>query len=127
MQCGTPAQGKVHAMMSCPLIDFNPNIFEIPLGFIREGWSFDLRWYAVAYIAGLVVGWRYMISLARRPKLWTPAGSAVRKSPFGTEDIDDLLFWAAIGVIAGGRLGYVLFYQINAIWERRNKILSGDF
>ncbi|HSU05275.1 MAG TPA: prolipoprotein diacylglyceryl transferase [Acetobacteraceae bacterium] len=61
---------------------------------------FAIRWYALAYIAGLVLGWR----LDRR---------LVRKSPFvaTAEQVDDFLTWATLGVVLGGRLGYVLFYQ----------------
>jgi len=59
-----------------------------------------IRWYALAYIAGLVLGWRYMIWLARQ------AGSWIKP-----EDADDFLVWAVLGVILGGRLGYVLFYK----------------
>ena len=60
-----------------------------------------IRWYALAYIAGLLLGWRYMLRLnARRAHLTT------------SEVIDDLLTWAIIGVILGGRLGYVLFYNL---------------
>jgi phosphatidylglycerol:prolipoprotein diacylglycerol transferase len=60
-----------------------------------------VRWYALAYIAGLLIGWRYCLRLAP-------------KSPFEFEaaQIDDFLFWAIIGVILGGRLGYVLFYNL---------------
>ncbi|MEJ0095570.1 MAG: prolipoprotein diacylglyceryl transferase [Methylocella sp.] len=82
---------------------------------------FPIRWYALAYIAGLVLGWAYAQFLVRRPALW---GSGPR--PDAT-CIDDLLVYAAIGVILGGRLGYVLFYnpafylahplQIPAVWE----------
>jgi phosphatidylglycerol:prolipoprotein diacylglycerol transferase len=59
-----------------------------------------IRWYALAYIAGLLIGWRYCLSLAdRAPKL-------IRR-----EDIDDFLVWATLGVVLGGRIGYVLFYK----------------
>ena len=59
-----------------------------------------IRWYALSYIAGLLLGWRYMRWLARRePKFAT------------VEAIDDFLLWATIGVVVGGRLGYVLFYN----------------
>jgi phosphatidylglycerol:prolipoprotein diacylglycerol transferase len=61
---------------------------------------FAIRWYALAYIAGLVIGWRYCIALAKRPPLFV--------KPL---DIDDFLTWATLGVVLGGRLGYVLFYK----------------
>ncbi|WP_297082036.1 prolipoprotein diacylglyceryl transferase [uncultured Demequina sp.] len=82
---------------------------------------FDLRWYALAYIAGLLIGWRYMVGLARRPKLWVPASGKPKGSPFTVDDVDDLLLWATIGVIAGGRLGYVIFYS----WEYMTTGLRG--
>jgi len=64
-----------------------------------------VRWYALAYIAGLVLGWGYVRSLVKRKELW--GGTAAPAA----EDIDDLLLYAAMGVILGGRLGYVLFYN----------------
>ena len=61
---------------------------------------FAIRWYALAYIAGLVIGWQVIRRLCEQPpKVLTPA------------KIDDFLLWAALGVILGGRLGYVLFYK----------------
>ena len=61
---------------------------------------FAIRWYALAYITGLVLGWRLMRHLAQRtPAVATP------------EQVDDFLTWATLGVVIGGRLGYVLFYQ----------------
>ena len=72
--------------------NFDPVIFQIgPLA---------IRWYALAYIVGLVGAWRYGIWLARRePHLVTP------------RQIDDFLVWGTLGVILGGRFGYVFFYQ----------------
>lgn len=60
-----------------------------------------IRWYALAYIAGLVLGWRYCRLLATK-------SPAKEMTP---EHFDDLLLWATLGVILGGRLGYVFFYQ----------------
>src|SRR6202047_4262268 len=64
-----------------------------------------IRWYALAYIAGLVLGWAYARALVRQKSFWGGA------APLDPLDIDDLLMYAAIGVILGGRLGYVLFYN----------------
>ena len=61
---------------------------------------FAIRWYALAYIASLLIGWRYCLALADRPP------RVVRR-----RDIDDFLVWATLGVVLGGRLGYVLFYN----------------
>ncbi|MBI1251699.1 MAG: prolipoprotein diacylglyceryl transferase [Alphaproteobacteria bacterium] len=74
---------------------------------------FELRWYALAYIAGLLLGWRYIVQLINTPRLWGAA-----KPPMTAAQTDDLLFWATIGVILGGRLGYVLFYMLPSAAER---------
>ena len=68
---------------------------------------FPIRWYALAYIAGLILGWAYAHALVKHAALW---GSAPRPD---AACIDDLLVYAAIGVILGGRLGYVLFYNLS--------------
>jgi len=64
-----------------------------------------IRWYALAYIAGILLGWRYAIGLIRNAKIWAPASS-----PITAPQMDDLILWITIGVIVGGRIGYVLFY-----------------
>lgn len=61
----------------------------------------DIRWYALAYLAGFLLGWRYCLILA---------GKDPSHRLHGT-DIDDFLPWAVMGVIVGGRLGYILFYN----------------
>lgn len=80
---------------------------------------FHLRWYALAYIAGLVLGWRWMVWLIRRDKLWTPG-----KPSLSVPQADDFLFWATLGVILGGRLGYVLFYKPDMIWTSPLEVLQ---
>lgn len=82
--------------------DIDPEIFTIPVGDI----SFSLRWYALAYIVGLVVAWRLVVRLMKRPALW-PANRA----PMTPDQPEDLLTWMVLGVILGGRIGYVLFYD----------------
>ena len=59
-----------------------------------------IRWYSLAYIAGLLLAWRYMLALAKHPP-----------PPAGALDIDDFMVWATLGVVLGGRLGYVIFYK----------------
>jgi phosphatidylglycerol:prolipoprotein diacylglycerol transferase len=71
-----------------------------------------IRWYALAYVVGLVLGWRYIRWLAKG----RIAGLNVRLS-------DDLLVWCTIGVVLGGRLGYVLFYQPNYFFTHPSQIL----
>ena len=84
-----------------PFPDISPEIFTISLG----GISLSLRWYALAYLAGLILGWRLIVAMMRRPALWggTP--------PTAPDRVDDLLTWVILGVILGGRLGFVLFYE----------------
>ena len=75
-----------------------------------------IRWYALGYIGGLALGWWYLSSLLKNVKLW-PDDS---KAPLSRLQLDDIVFWVAIGVIAGGRLGYVFFYEpalLVAPWE----------
>jgi phosphatidylglycerol---prolipoprotein diacylglyceryl transferase len=64
-----------------------------------------IRWYALAYIAGLLVGWLYARRLAANSRLW---GELVAPKPL---ELDDFLVYAALGVVVGGRLGFVLFYK----------------
>jgi phosphatidylglycerol:prolipoprotein diacylglycerol transferase len=71
---------------------------------IVEFGPFALRWYALAYIGGLLFGWWYIRHLVRNDDLWN---GQRRPAPV---DIDDLLVWLTVGVILGGRIGYVLFY-----------------
>ncbi|WP_261368172.1 prolipoprotein diacylglyceryl transferase [Pseudosulfitobacter koreensis] len=101
-----------------PFPDISPDIFSVSI----FGMTIALRWYALAYIVGILAGWRLVVMATRRARLWrndTP--------PMTTTQIEDLLTWIIVGVILGGRLGYVLFYQpayylanpsqILAIWQ----------
>lgn len=74
---------------------------------------FAIRWYALAYIVGIVLGWRLMRRLVLRPG-W-------RVTP---EAVDDLVFYVTLGVILGGRLGYVLFYQPGHYLDRPLDLLA---
>ena len=70
---------------------------------------FSIRWYALAYIAGLGIGWWYLVRMVRETGLWrNPPFSG--KPPVTAEQIGDFFVWATLGVIIGGRLGYVLIY-----------------
>ena len=94
----------------------NLNPVALPIGPFHFGDNaigpFNLRWYALAYIAGLVLGWRWMVHLIRKDRLWTPGKPALT-----VLQADDFLFWATLGVILGGRIGYILFYNTNMIWQ----------
>ena len=85
-----------------PFPDISPEIFSIELGPV----TLALRWYALAYIAGLVLAWRWVVLLIRRPGLWPDD-----YPPLDVKQAEDILTWVIIGVVLGGRLGFVLFYQ----------------
>ena len=85
-----------------PFPDISPEIFSMDIG----GFTLALRWYALAYIAGILLGWRLAVMAVRRPALWPHD-----RAPISASDIDDLMTWIILGVILGGRLGFVLFYQ----------------
>jgi phosphatidylglycerol:prolipoprotein diacylglycerol transferase len=77
-----------------------------------------IRWYALAYIFGLVGGWLVARDLARRDALW---GGVRRPTP---ESLDDLLVYVAFGVILGGRLGYVLFYNLDFFVDNPGRVIA---
>jgi len=66
---------------------------------------FAIRWYALAYIAGILVGWLYARAILRNERFW--GGPA----PMTVADYDDFIVWVTLGIILGGRIGYVLFYN----------------
>jgi phosphatidylglycerol---prolipoprotein diacylglyceryl transferase len=66
-----------------------------------------IHWYGLGYIIGILFAWWYAKRLATNELLWLPGQS--RPKP---DDLDDFLVWAAVGVVAGGRIGYVLFYDL---------------
>jgi phosphatidylglycerol---prolipoprotein diacylglyceryl transferase len=66
----------------------------------------SVKWYGLAYVAGLLLGRFYVKALLERGRLWPN-----EKGPFAPEKVDDLLLYMTVGVLLGGRLGYVLFYQ----------------
>ncbi|SER73097.1 Prolipoprotein diacylglyceryl transferase [Tranquillimonas rosea] len=101
-----------------PFPDISPEIFSVSLG----DFTFALRWYALAYIAGILLGWRLAVTAINRPYLW-PAESP----PMTRAQLEELVTAVILGIIVGGRLGFVLFYQpgyylanpleIPAIWQ----------
>jgi phosphatidylglycerol:prolipoprotein diacylglycerol transferase len=100
-----------------PFPDLSPTLFEIEL----FGFTFALRWYALAYIVGILFGWWIILRAIRTPRLW--AGDP----PLTPEQVERFLTWAVVGIILGGRLGYVIFYdpatyiaepwKIPQVWE----------
>lgn len=81
-----------------------------------------IHWYGLGYVVGILFAWWYARRLVTNERLWGPGGS-----PINPVDIDDFLIWAAAGVVLGGRIGYILFYDfaryienpmaIFAVWQ----------
>jgi len=93
--------------------DFDPYVFGLH-------WNgFGVRWYALAYVAGILLGWTYISRLARSTALWGGRGPLPSR-----EQIDDLVLWVTLGVIVGGRLGSVLFYDTAIIWREPLEIFK---
>ena len=88
--------------MLIPFPDISPDIFSFEI----YGFTIALRWYALAYITGIVIAWRLTLAALRRPVLWPDDNPPMRP-----EQVEDLLTWVILGIILGGRLGYVLFYR----------------
>ncbi len=99
--------------LAIPFPDFDPVLFTIPLV------DLPIRWYALAYIAGIFLGWRYLIAMNARPGLWAPG-----KAPMDREQSEDILTWMVFGVIVGGRLGSVLFYKFDHYMQNPIEILQ---
>ncbi len=101
-----------------PFPNISPEVFSVTV----FGVHFALRWYALAYIAGILIGWRIAVAAVRRPTLWL--GDQAPMTPVLPEA---LMTWIIVGVILGGRLGYVLIYkpayylahpaEVIAVWQ----------
>ena len=79
---------------------------------------FAIRWYALAYIVGILGGWAYARTLIRSERLWGG------KPPLTVTDFDDFILWVTLGIILGGRLGYVLFYNPGYFIENPAEIVQ---
>jgi len=96
---------------SLPFPNIDPVLFSIgPLA---------IHWYGLAYVVGILLGWRYARILARTERLWAPGKPAM--TPV---DIDDFLLWAALGIVLGGRVGYILFYDFAAFAANPLRLLE---
>ena len=95
--------------------DINPIIFS----FSVLDFEFALRWYALSYIAGILVAWKLMQFLAKRYLLWPNEAP-----PISPKAIDDLMTYLIVGIIAGGRIGYICFYQPEYYFQNPADILK---
>ncbi|WP_375692142.1 prolipoprotein diacylglyceryl transferase [Pseudooceanicola sp. LIPI14-2-Ac024] len=85
-----------------PFPDISPEIFSISL----FGMDFALRWYALAYIVGIALGYLLARAALARPRLWPND-----RPPMDRTQLEDLAFWLIIGIVVGGRLAYTLIYR----------------
>lgn len=85
------------AVLTLPYPAFDPVLVQIG--------PFAIRWYALAYIVGILLGWLYARALIRNERYWGGA------APMRVIDFDDFVLWVTLGIILGGRIGYVLFYN----------------
>jgi len=98
--------------LEIPFPRIDPAAFTLPLpdmalGPLQLG-PFPVRWYALGYIFGLVIGWWYAVRICLSAAVWSENGGARLQRA----DIDDFAFYAMIGILLGGRLGYILFYTL---------------
>tara|TARA_B100000795_G_scaffold250092_1_gene218037 strand:+ start:306 stop:1232 length:927 start_codon:yes stop_codon:yes gene_type:complete len=97
-----PDISPVLIALNIPLWEFNVGNANFRLG----GFELAIRWYALAYIAGILLAGWLMRCIIRKTDLWPQ-----KKPAFTEKNLDDLITWLIIGIIIGGRLGYVLFYK----------------
>ncbi|WP_310294399.1 prolipoprotein diacylglyceryl transferase [Rhizobium sp. BE258] len=97
-----PTAANLMAIMPFP--DIDPIAFSIgPLA---------IHWYGLAYVVGIMLGWSYARRIAGNDSLWPGNASPVTKT-----QLDDFVVWAALGIVLGGRIGYILFYDMPAVIE----------
>ena len=94
----SPYNLQIMPVLAIPFPAFNP--VAIAIG------PFAIRWYALAYIAGIVLGWIYARAILKSQRAW--GGPA----PISLVDFDDFVLWVTLGIVLGGRTGYVLFYNL---------------
>lgn len=90
----------VHLMIFAQIPFPNLDPIALDLGFV------SIKWYGLAYLVGLLIGWVYVRRLLSEPAIW-----AKGKAPFTVDKVDDLLMYITVGVILGGRLGFVTLYE----------------
>jgi phosphatidylglycerol---prolipoprotein diacylglyceryl transferase len=84
-----------------PFPDISPFLISVEIA----GHTYGIRWYALAYITGILFGWWIILRAIRSPDLWAD------EPPLTSEQVERFFTWAVIGIIVGGRLGYVIFYE----------------
>jgi phosphatidylglycerol:prolipoprotein diacylglycerol transferase len=97
-------------LLAIPFPAFDPVVFSVG--------PFAVRWYALAYIAGILGAWWLARRIAQNQKLWGG------HSPITAPNVDDVITWCALGIVLGGRLGYVLFYGKSYFFEHPLEIFQ---
>ena len=100
-------------LAAIPFPDLSPDVFTLTFG---ES-SFSLRWYALAYIVGILIGWRIAVAAVRRSTIWATG------APMEPKQVEDLVTYIILGIIVGGRLGYVLFYDPSILLDNPVDVL----
>src|SRR6267378_6886741 len=88
---------EANMLLALQFPNFDPILFQLG--------PFAIRWYALAYIVGILLGWVYARALVRNAEFWGGP------PPMTTLQVDDFVVWVTLGIILGGRVGYVLFYN----------------
>jgi len=88
----------LHTLAIISLTEMNPVAFAIG--------PVSIKWYGISYVVSILLGWFYARRIVSTPRLWQNEKPAMTLT-----DIDDFVFWAAIGIVLGGRIGYILFYD----------------
>lgn len=104
--------GRLMILSAIPFPEIAPEIFSVTL----FDFELALRWYAMAYIVGIALGWWIVVRMMRRPQLWGGTPPMTPRQP------EDLLTWMVLGVVLGGRLGFVYFYQWDYYRENLGEI-----
>ena len=101
-------------LLAIPFPNISPEIFSIDV----FGITLALRWYALGYIAGFLLAWKYGVYLCNKSELWVEG-----KAPMQARDVEDLITYMVLGVIIGGRLGDIIFYRPYLILENPAEII----
>lgn len=98
-------------LAALPFPDIDPVIVQIgPLA---------VHWYGLGYVVGILFAWWYGKRLLANPALWRGG-----QAPLKPDDLDDFIIWAAAGIVLGGRIGYILFYDLARYIENPLAILA---
>lgn len=113
---------NIAAQAALPFHNLDPVAFRIPTFGLFGLEALPIRWYGLAYLAGIICAWFCLGWLVTTRSLWPSAPRSPQPPP--QEAIDDLGFWMILGIVVGGRLGSILFYTPELLWTRPGEILQ---